>query len=61
MEEKVVVSRQTYVEGRGEVYCTKPSKRCLKGGYKFPGKNKCKGCYYARCKPVKKNDIGGRP
>jgi hypothetical protein len=50
------VSRQTYVEGRGEVQCTKKSRRCTRGGYKFPGKKKCVGCYFVRYKPVKKSD-----
>lgn len=46
-------SRQTYVEGKGIVYCSKRESRSFKcprhpDGYKFPGKNKCEGCVYAR-------------
>jgi hypothetical protein len=52
------VSRQTYVEGRGEVQCTKKSRGCTRGGYKFPGKRKCVGCRFARYKAVRKGDTG---
>ena len=43
---------QTYVEGKGEVYCSKRDTRSFKcprhqNGYKFPGKKKCKGCVWA--------------
>jgi len=46
---------QTYVEGKGEVYCsmrTSTSFKCPRhqNGFKFPGKKKCKGCPYARYK-----------
>ena len=48
-------SRQTYVEGKGEVYCGLPrNRKCPRhpAGFKFPGKKKCKGCPYARYRKV---------
>ena len=46
-------SRQTWVEGKGNVYCGRRDQRSFKcprhpEGYKFPGKKKCVGCNYAR-------------
>ena len=46
-------NRQTYVEGKGEVYCSKRDTRSFKcprhpDGFKSPGKKKCKGCVWAR-------------
>lgn len=45
-------NRQTYVEGKGEIYCAKrgTTYKCTRhqDGYKFPGKKKCKGCVFAR-------------
>jgi len=49
------MSRQTYVPGKGEVYCGLPrSGKCPRHpcGYKFPGKKKCKGCRHARYRKV---------
>ena len=44
-------SPQTYVEGKGDVYCSKratSSFECPRhqDGYKFPGKKKCEGCVW---------------
>lgn len=46
-------NKQTYVEGKGEVYCSQRDSRGFKcprhpQGFKFPGKKKCKGCVWAR-------------
>ena len=45
-------NKQTYVEGKGEVYCSKRSTRSFKcprdlDGFKYPGKKKCEGCVWA--------------
>ena len=44
---------QTYVEGKGNVYCgvrDNRSERCPRhpNGFKFPGKKKCDGCFNAK-------------
>lgn len=50
-------SRQSYVEGKGNVYCSQRDVRSFRcprhpEGFKFPGKKKCEGCSYARYEKV---------
>jgi hypothetical protein len=46
-------NRQTYTEGKGVVFCSKRDTRSFKcprhpDGFKYPGKNKCKDCVWAK-------------